>query len=63
MTDAYTVTAAATVVFNPSYVGVRSLPAATRCWFFAVFSAMATVTAIILFGRSSGASIGTPSAQ
>jgi len=41
MTDAYTVTAAATVVSNPSYVGVSSLPAATRCRFFAVFSAMA----------------------
>ena len=63
MTDAYAVTAAATVVSNPSYVGIRSLTAATRCRFFAVFSAMATVTAIILYGRASGASIGTPSPQ
>lgn len=62
-TDAAAATAAASNASNPAYVCIGTLPSATRCSLFAVFSAAAASTATALYGRSSGVLSGTPFSQ
>ena len=58
-TDAAAATAAASNASNPAYACIVTLPSATRCIFFADFSAVAASTATALYGCSSGALSGT----